>query len=191
MGRLSKEQVRENIFDAVVQITAEKGVGATSMADVARTAKVSAGTLYLHFESKEAMLQATYLYLKRKFYHSLRQEQASQSPRAVVEGVWRDLVNFLCQQPNAFLFLETAGAAQLLTEEQRAEIEPYQEELSGLIQSSINAEAGEEVSLNVALNLLIGSAMHLARRNALSSEPRNEAEVSETFLRVWRSLVTK
>ena len=46
------------ILDAALKVFAEKGFAAARMEDIARAAGVTKGTIYLYFESKEAMFKA-------------------------------------------------------------------------------------------------------------------------------------
>lgn len=53
-----KESRPEEIVDAALQLFTEKGFSATRMIDVAKSAGVSKGTLYLYFDSKQAIFRA-------------------------------------------------------------------------------------------------------------------------------------
>lgn len=53
-----KEARPEEILDAALELFTEKGFAATRMTDVAKKAGISKGTLYLYFESKEAIFRA-------------------------------------------------------------------------------------------------------------------------------------
>ncbi len=55
--RRRKEARPEEITDAALQLFTEKGFSATRMIDVAKAAGISKGTLYLYFESKEAIFR--------------------------------------------------------------------------------------------------------------------------------------
>jgi AcrR family transcriptional regulator len=48
-----KEQRREDILDAAQRVFFEKGLSAATMDDIAETAELSKGTLYLYYKSKE------------------------------------------------------------------------------------------------------------------------------------------
>jgi TetR/AcrR family transcriptional regulator, transcriptional repressor for nem operon len=47
---------REQILDAAARVLVERGLAATTMADVAEAAAVAKGTVYLYFESKAELL---------------------------------------------------------------------------------------------------------------------------------------
>ncbi len=52
-----KEARPEEILDAALQLFTEKGFSSTRMIDVAKAAGISKGTLYLYFDSKEAIFK--------------------------------------------------------------------------------------------------------------------------------------
>lgn len=53
-----KTQVKETIMRAAIKNFSKTGFATTKMDDIAKTADVSKGTLYLYFESKEALFQS-------------------------------------------------------------------------------------------------------------------------------------
>jgi AcrR family transcriptional regulator len=56
--RRRKEARPQEILDAALSVFAEKGFAATRMDEIATRAGVSKGTIYLYFESKEAVFRA-------------------------------------------------------------------------------------------------------------------------------------
>src|SRR5215213_8038804 len=63
---------REAILTAALRLIARLGLHAAPMSAVAREAGVAAGTLYLYFPSKEAMINALYLDLLEDRARSMR-----------------------------------------------------------------------------------------------------------------------
>jgi AcrR family transcriptional regulator len=57
---LSEKPQRAKLLDAMVHVVAEKGYEAATVADAVKLARVSRGTFYELFESKEACLAAAY-----------------------------------------------------------------------------------------------------------------------------------
>ena len=57
---LKERPQRAKLLDAMVRVVAEKGYEAATVADAVRLARVSRGTFYELFESKEACLAAAY-----------------------------------------------------------------------------------------------------------------------------------
>ena len=57
---LTERAQRAKLLEAMVQVVAEKGYTAATVADAVRVAKVSRGTFYALFDSKEACLASAY-----------------------------------------------------------------------------------------------------------------------------------
>lgn len=60
-NELIRNQKREQIMQAALQVFSEKGFHSTSMSTVAKAAKVSKGLSYSYFESKDSLLKAILL----------------------------------------------------------------------------------------------------------------------------------
>src|SRR3979490_1536992 len=56
--RRRKDARPEEIISAALEVFADRGFAATKLTDVARRAGVTKGTVYLYFESKEALFKA-------------------------------------------------------------------------------------------------------------------------------------
>lgn len=59
----SRAKRRQQLIDATMKCIARKGMGGTTLADVAREAGLSQGIVNLHFKSKENLLNETLRYL--------------------------------------------------------------------------------------------------------------------------------
>ena len=70
---------RQQLIDATMKCIARKGMGSTTLADVAREAGLSQGIVNLHFKSKENLLNETLQFLadeyKAQFEKALRQSE--------------------------------------------------------------------------------------------------------------------
>jgi AcrR family transcriptional regulator len=186
--QMTRPDPTDQIKAAVVQIATSKGMGAANMADIAKLAKVSPGTLYLRFKNKEDMLQKTYLAIKTDFHATLMQAAKAGNSTAILNAMWMQLFGFLQTRPLDFLFLEYAGAAQILTPDQKAQTAPLQAEIDALIQTAIDDGTLRQMPLGVAINLLIGPAMQLARRAAMAGQPATAAEIDLTFTTIWAAI---
>ena len=53
-----KVRTRRDILRAAEQVLAEKGLYEAKIADIAEAADIGVGTVYLHFQTKEALTEA-------------------------------------------------------------------------------------------------------------------------------------
>ena len=55
----ARQERRQQLIDATMKCIAKKGMGSTTLSDVAGTAGLSQGIVNLHFESKDNLLNET------------------------------------------------------------------------------------------------------------------------------------
>ncbi len=90
---------REQILDAACVVLAERGLQALRVADVAREAGVSAGTVHYYFESKKDVVAAAFEY---NFAHSLaRRADILAADHAPLESLHAVVESYLPTDPAA------------------------------------------------------------------------------------------
>jgi AcrR family transcriptional regulator len=95
--RRRKEARPEEIIDAALALFVEKGFSATRLDDVAKRAGISKGTLYLYFDSKEAIFRAvveTLIGPQLKQIEKLADEFEGSNQallRVLIHGWWRNV----------------------------------------------------------------------------------------------------
>ncbi len=77
----SREARQQQLIDATVKCIARKGMGGTTLGDVAGEARLSQGIVNLHFESKENLLNETLRYLANEYKTQFDKALATSGPR--------------------------------------------------------------------------------------------------------------
>jgi AcrR family transcriptional regulator len=98
-----KEQRREHIITAAERVFFEKGLPAATMDEIAETAELSKGTLYLYYKSKEDLYLAVAMRGSEIMYRMF--EQAAPPSRSVLErimGIGDAYFEFFKQYRNYF-----------------------------------------------------------------------------------------
>ncbi len=78
----SREARRQQLIDATVKCIARKGMGGTTLGDVAGEAGLSQGIVNLHFESKENLLNETLRYLADEYKTQFDKALITAGPRS-------------------------------------------------------------------------------------------------------------
>jgi len=101
---VDKEAKRKKILLAALQVIAEKGLSATRMADIAKTADVGKGTLYEYFRNKEEMLHAGFLLIFEQGEEVLAQKLSQiHDPPGKIHAVLMGFVEALDSFPVDFM----------------------------------------------------------------------------------------
>jgi AcrR family transcriptional regulator len=174
---------RQAILAAALRLIARLGIHAAPMSAVAREAGVAAGTLYLYFPSKEAMINALYLELLEDRDRSMRtgEEGASSEGtdgRAGLWTFWHGLARWHLDHPDASSFLHQFKSSAMITAETR-ELE-RRKNAGGLASFEQAVAAGQlrDLPLQVFWALAVGPIFLLAQmRDA------GEMEITDDVLR--------
>lgn len=125
------------IYDAALQLFAERGYAGTAVPELAREAGVSVGTIYRYFKDKEALVNALYRRWRRTLtaWISLGLDPQA-DPRARFHHVWERLIGFARVHERALVFLELHHHATYLDAESRAMQAEIPAPLDGLFAGS-------------------------------------------------------
>jgi len=77
---LAKAQRRQQLIDATIKCISKRGLGSTTLADVAKEAGLSQGIVNLHFESKDNLLKETLRYLAEDYDFHFMQTMEKSAP---------------------------------------------------------------------------------------------------------------
>lgn len=191
MPRMTKDQTRRKLRDAVVAEVVERGFGALSVSGVVERAKVSAGTVYVHFKSKNDMLQKVFLEIKSEFHDIMVQAGSEPNSAAMVRRMWFDMFEFVAAHPSDFLFLEYSASARFLTPEQELYVEGLYTEVSDMLRAGIDDGILADLDPATISLLLVAPAMQLARSTVLTDTKVSQEKVELVFARVWRSIAAE
>ncbi len=115
---------RGALLEAALAVMAERGFHGTSVPELAERAGVGAATMYRHFESKEALVNALYLDAKRRFAALLWEGFPRDLPvRRALHEVWARMARIATRQPSLIVFLEMHHHATYITPETAAACE--------------------------------------------------------------------
>jgi TetR/AcrR family transcriptional repressor of bet genes len=77
---LAKQRRRQQLIDATIKCISKKGLGSTTLADVAQEAGLSQGIVNLHFNSKDNLLAETLRFLAEEYDEQFMQTLETSSP---------------------------------------------------------------------------------------------------------------
>lgn len=182
---------REAILAAALRLIARLGLHNTPMSAVAREAGVAAGTLYLYFPSKEAMINALYLDVLEDRDRSMRGEPAGETAtgRDGLWSFWHGLARWHLDRPDASNFIQQCKASAILTDETReVERRKHGEGLASFEQA-VAAGLLRDVSLHVFWALAVGPITQLAQMSDARELEITEDVIRATFDGVCRSVL--
>ncbi|MCU0305194.1 MAG: TetR family transcriptional regulator [Thermoanaerobaculales bacterium] len=184
----SREVKRERILRAAVEVFANKGYFAARMTDVAKSAEVADGTLYLYFEGKEHLLLSIFDDVLGRFIDQLEHEVAAlddpvEKLRVMVRlhletlGGDRDLAHVLQ--------IETRHSRRFMSVFTRGKLGEYLSLLRGIIEEGQRTGAfRRDISSGLATNVVFGAVDELVMSWILADDPGDLSRYADPILEI-------
>ncbi len=120
MVRPRSEEKQTALLDAAANVVAAQGLGARTAA-IAQCAGVAEGTLFRYFATKDAILNESYLYLKRTLAETMRKQFAmNASLKDQVRSLWDGYMDWGIAHPSYVNALKQLAVSEIITEDTRA-----------------------------------------------------------------------
>lgn len=181
-----KQNKREAILEAAVRTFAEKGYFASRMHDVARSAGVADGTLYLYFPSKESLLTAILEEYARAFVERAeRDARRLASPREQLRTVLeRHLVSLERNRALATVFqIELRRSRKFLRAVAKGQLAAYLDLLQRIVAAGIQQGVfRQNLNPRMAARAIFGAVDELVTTWVLSQRPRPLREQLDPLL---------
>ncbi len=107
VSRVQSQESRDDILKAAMQLFAGRGFHETSMAEVAREAKVSKALIFWHFKTKEELFVAVLNRLLEPYYIDFAEESRELDERAQLQRLIESYLLFVRDNANSVRFFLT------------------------------------------------------------------------------------
>lgn len=102
-----KDQRRKHILDTAMKLFNENGFHATPTSKIAKKAKISVGTLFNYFPTKEVLIQEIYMEIKNHSSHEfLDHIESMTTSHDTIQSMWRAVIFWGIENPEEFKYLE-------------------------------------------------------------------------------------
>ncbi|MDB4882738.1 MAG: regulatory protein TetR [Gemmatimonadetes bacterium] len=171
---------REAILAAALRVIARMGLHDSAMSAIAREAGVAAGTLYLYFDGKDAMINALFLELVADQIRALDQGRADTTDaREGLWQAWHALARWHLEHPDASSVLHQCQTSAILTRETRDAQQRLNADNFAHFDDAVARGAIRDLSRPVFYALFAGPILALVQLRE-----QGELDVTEEVLRI-------
>lgn len=116
--RLKDEDKQQRIKEALVRLILREGIDGTSVSKIAREAGVSPATIYVYYDSKDAMLAEAFREYAHKSYEYLSScILPDMNAGAAIDAVVRGYYRYSSEHEDVFSFVEQCSRCPTLSSE--------------------------------------------------------------------------
>jgi len=189
---MTKQEKRDEIVRAALELIAEHGFHAAPMAMIAERAGVGAGTIYRYFENKDVLINELYRELENKMFPCLLEGyEEQQTIRGRFVHLSTALLRYFIDYPLDFRYLEQFfnspyGAAlrreKLLGERKKGDL------FCTLLQEGAAQQVVKDLPLTVLAAMAFGPLIYVARDHILGFIALDDQLISRTVEACWDGL---
>lgn len=184
MARPRSEDKQIALLEAATEVVAEQGLAApTSL--IAKRAGVAEGTLFRYFPTKDELLNALYLDIKRSLGESMRERiNRAATPDELVRSLWDGYIDWGIANPVAVKALNQLAVSDKITGQTRAKVVELFPEMQQI--SSACAARGSLSSLPRAFSDALLVALADATMLFAARDPERAKDYKAAGFRIFK-----
>ncbi len=184
-----KKDKKQLIYETALRLFAENGSSDTPIAQVAKLAGISVGTIYLYFSSKQDLINKLYLKVRKDFSDFIFKNFNKKLPtKEAFRQIWLNMASYWIENPRESFFLAQCDATQIVEKDLEKE---GLETLRPLLDIWTNGqEQGiiKRVSLHMIYAFSIPPIHHILRASKAKKCSFEEEDLELVFQLVWDSI---
>ena len=112
---------KDKIYQSALELFASQGIQSTSTAQISKKAGVASGTLFVHFKSKQELIDTIYISIKKNAFSDLNENMPDNSSVELqFKEASRKIIEYFLTNYNEFIFLGLVDIDPMVSEEARA-----------------------------------------------------------------------
>ena len=186
---MSKNDKREEIVCAALELIAENGFHGAPMAMIAERAHVGAGTIYRYFENKDVMITELYQGVENRLYPVILEKYSVDKPiRERFIHLGTTLLRYFIENPIDFRYLEQFHNSPYGVAYRRDKIlgkAEGRDVFMQLFEAGISQQVIKDLSLVILFALAFGPLLAVARDHILGFVGLDEILINRTIEACW------
>jgi TetR/AcrR family transcriptional regulator, repressor of fatR-cypB operon len=186
MPRAKDDQKISQIHDAARRLVIHTGFSGMKMADVAKEAGMATGTLYIYYDSKEALINDLYFSTKKEITMVLLDpKNQALTFFETFRNMWVSYFRFNLQNPEKMLFTEQFKHSGLITAENLARTDAALKPLDDFLENAKQQALVKNIDTDIIKAHLDGSIYEIVKTITKNSRHIDTATAEAVFEMAW------
>lgn len=175
-------------MQAALKLLVENGTQATPMSAIARAAHTGMGTIYHYFATKEALINAIYVYVKEEQLRSVPVPAVNASIKHRFDHYYLGMLTYLIAQPDHFRFMNQYYNSPILTAETHEEGRLAFAPIANLLTSGREQGLVKDMELDELFEFLYGGIMGFVRWVVTSQKAVTKQSLENQLRIAWDAI---
>lgn len=130
---------RSRVIEYAIELFVKQGLQQTSMAQLSEESGIAVGTIYYYFESKNDLIEKTYLYISEKYGVAVKagEDEYKLPYKKQFKNIWLKSCAFFIDNPSYFYLKDSLQYSPLISNELRSKSQQYYKAGHELIKKGI------------------------------------------------------
>jgi len=186
---------RNEIIIAALELISEQGFHKAPMSMIARKAGVGAGTIYIYFENKDALINEIYIELEKKITAAIQEGYSVSQPiKERFMHLWIGLLWYIIEHPLDFRYMEQYHNSPYGASLRRDRVLGKTGDSSifkDLFEEGISSRTVKELPIVMIFALAFGPMAFLARDHSLGLIKLEDAHIMQAATACWEAIKNK
>ncbi len=180
---------RDLILQTTLELITELGFHETSIPLIIKKSGVASGTIYHHFENKEALINTLFAELNEEMGKAITKDIENDTNYKVkFFHIWNNLFTFFIENPNKFEFIEDYTNSPRIKNEIKVIHERHYQAAIDFLESGIKSGILRELPVQLIKNMIFGNVSTFARMILLNEIVFSNELLEKTIQSSWDSV---
>ena len=177
---------REQILIAAMKLFIERGVQATPMSAISKAANAGMGTIYNYFATKEDLINAIYLFIKKSEIEAIGMSvNPDDSLKVRFLGYYTSFIRFYLKYPEGFAFMDQMQNSPIIQPEIKVEGKAAFQPVFELIRQGKTEGILKDIDEESMLYFLAGTITSYVRK---AINDRTDSNLDQQLRMVWDAI---
>ncbi|WP_370392103.1 TetR/AcrR family transcriptional regulator [uncultured Winogradskyella sp.] len=183
---------KEKILKIALELIVNQGIQETPMSQISKVSGVAMGTIYHHFKSKNEIVNAIYIYLKKEMGNALLEEKdSSKDYKALFYQFWNNLFEFYQKNEMAFKFLQRFVQSPLISDETKVEGLEHYKPIISFFEEGLRNNILKPIDIVLLTETIHGNIVSLVQIHFQQTIVVNKKIIDQAIDMSWSSVANK
>ena len=181
---------REQIISSSIEVFVEYGFHGAPITKLIKSIGVSNGTFFYYFKTKEELITAIYVEIKKELYASIYIDESSSVPiKKGLRELWKNWVLWARDNEMKFKFIEIFANSPFVSLVDKEEMQKAYMFIGSLLKRGIEEEVLIDLDVKLISGLIYGSIRATILYNQ-NYKKQSDDELVHVFDLMWKSIVS-
>lgn len=179
----------EHIFEATLKLVKTKGLAGITMNEIAASAGMATGTLYIYFDSKEDLINELYSMCKKASLNVCFENYNEQEPfKNSFKTLWHNLLHYRINNFSEAVFMDQCCHSPFLSKSNQEITESILEPLFKLIDQGKSEHLIRELDNFLLITFITGGINEIVKYAHYQGEMLTKSVVKDIFEMCWNGI---